>query len=126
MSKPLKKLLALLLLLPAFGLHAGEVARAQFTTDVIDREPVDKIEQLDSSVNQVRYFSELRDLNGQTVTHQWVYNDQVMFEKSFTPGGDRWRVWSSKTLQPGWSGIWYVHTLDADGNRLNSSNFTYR
>jgi len=126
MSKPLKYLFALALLVPAFGLQAGEVARAQFTTDVIDREPVDSIEQLDSSVTQVRFFSELRDFEGQTVTHQWVYNDNIMFEKSFTPAGPRWRVWSSKTLQPGWAGIWYVHTLDADGNRLATSNFTYR
>ena len=126
MSRPFKFLLPLLFLLPVISASAGEVARAQFTTDVIDREPVDNVEQLDSSANRVVFFTELRDFEGQTVTHQWVYNDSVMFEKSFSPRGPRWRVWSSKTLQPGWDGIWYVHTLGEDGTRLATSNFTYR
>jgi hypothetical protein len=105
---------------------AGSVDRGQFTTDVVDREPVDRVEVLESGAAQIKYFTELADLQGQTITHQWVYDDQVMFEKSFDVGGPRWRVWTSKTLQPGWTGIWYVHTVDGAGEKLMTQSFEYR
>lgn len=105
---------------------AGSVDRAQFTSDIQDREPVDHIETLSTDTNQIKYFTELKDLQGHTVTHQWVYNDEVMFEKSFEVGGARWRVWTSKSLQPGWSGLWIVNTLDEDRSNLLTQSFKYQ
>lgn len=107
-------------------LMAGEVSRGQFTSAIVDREPVDLIEILSTDNNNVIYFTELTDLQGQTVTHQWVYNDVVMFERSFDVGGARWRVWTSKSLQPGWSGSWTVNTLDGDRNVILSETFEYQ
>ncbi len=105
---------------------SASVSRGQFTTDVIDREPVDMIDTLSSDNRQLKYFTELSDLQGQTVTHQWVYNGDVMFEKSFEVGGPRWRVWTSKTLQPGQSGTWTVHTLDAERTQIMTQSFEYQ
>jgi len=106
---------------------AGEVGRGQFTTDIIDREPVDRIDLLDSSShNQIKYFTELTGLQGQSVTHQWIYDDTVVFEKSFDIGSQRWRVWTSKTLAPGLTGLWYVNTLDGQRNKLLTQSFEYR
>ena len=105
---------------------AGSVSRGQFTTDIADREPVDYVENLGTDQRQVKYFTELSDLQGRTVTHQWVYNDEVMFEKSFSVGGPRWRVWTSKSLQPGWTGVWVVNTLDEDRTKLLTQSFTYQ
>ncbi len=107
-------------------LWAGSVDRAQFTTDIVDREPVDKVETLETDTTQINYFTELKGLEGHTVTHQWVYNDQIMFEQSFTVGGPRWRVWTSKTLQPGWIGLWTVNTLDEDRSQLMTQGFQYQ
>lgn len=105
---------------------AGSVERGQFTSDIVDREPLDSIVKLDSQHNQIKYFTELRDLQGHIVTHQWVYNDEVMFEKLFNVEGNRWRVWSSKNLQPDWIGQWMVNTLDEDGKILRSQFFEYQ
>ena len=105
---------------------AAGVSRGQFTTDVVDREPVDMIDTLTTDTRQLKYFTELSDLQGQTVTHQWVYNGNTMFEKSFEVGGQRWRVWTSKTLQPGQTGTWTVHTLDGERNQINTQSFEYR
>ncbi|MCP4075322.1 MAG: DUF2914 domain-containing protein [Gammaproteobacteria bacterium] len=105
---------------------AGEVSRAQFTTKIQDREPVDIIVTLSTDQTQVSYFSELNDLSGKKITHQWIYKDKVMFEKMFQVGGARWRVWSSKTLQPGWTGQWTVITLDEDRTPLLKQIFEYR
>ena len=105
---------------------AGEVSRAQFTTAIQEREPVDMIDTLSTDQTQVSYFTELNDLTGKNITHQWVYNDKVMFEKIFLVGGARWRVWSSKTLLPGWTGQWTVNTLDEDRTPLQSQVFEYQ
>lgn len=104
---------------------AGEVARAQFTTDVQSREPVDDVGKLGNTENKVYFFTELRNLDGQTVTHQWEYQDEVMAEVSFDVRGPRWRVWSSKQLLPAWTGEWTVAVVDQSGEVLAEESFRY-
>ncbi len=108
------------------ALMAAGVERGQFTTDVIDREPVDQIYSLTSDNLQAKFFTEISEMQGQTVTHQWVYNDEVMFEKTFDVGGPRWRIWTSKNLQASWTGEWTVNVLDAERNVLNSYVLNYQ
>jgi len=106
---------------------AGEVSRAVFATGIEDREPVNTIVQIDSSdLRTIFFFTELQDMAGQTITHQWLHQDEVMFEKTFDVRADRWRVWTSKTLIPAWSGIWIVNVLDNEGTVLSSKTFEYR
>ncbi len=114
-----------LILFSAF-VYAGSVSRSQFTTQMDGREPTDLVVTLGTGERQIVYFTELQDLAGHKVTHQWMYNGHVMFEKTFDVGGNRWRVWSSKTLQPGWTGRWTVNTLDEDGTLLSSQEFEYQ
>ena len=107
--------------------QAGEVSRAVFATAIDNREPVATVESLDSSTTRsITFFTELNDLSGQTVTHQWTHNDKVMFEKSFQVKAQRWRVWTSKTLIPNWSGTWTVNVLDAERTLLASKSFEYQ
>jgi hypothetical protein len=48
-----------------------------------------------------------------------------MFEKSFEVKAERWRVWTSKTLIPAWTGIWTVNVLGNDRTLLASKSFEY-
>ena len=105
---------------------AGKVSRAQFTTGIIDREPVDQIITMSTERSEIKYFTELSDMQGENVTHQWVYKNQIMFEISFNVDGPRWRVWSSMSLQPGWTGTWFVNTIDENRTTLSSLSFQYR
>ena len=104
----------------------GEVARAVFSHDIQDREPAgDAVTQLTNDENRIYYFTELKGLEGQTVTHRWEYNGQVMAEVPFQIGGDRWRVYSSKTLDPVWLGQWKASVVDQSGATLSVNTFTY-
>ena len=106
---------------------AGEVSRAIFTIGVDNREPVIAVDSIDNaSYTSISFFTELTDLAGRRVTHQWTYGDKVMFEKTFEVRGPRWRVWTSKTLIPDWTGTWTVNVLDEDGSLLASESFEYR
>ncbi len=115
--------LLLVSLLFAGLVQAAGVERGQFTTAVVDREPVDEVIEVGPEQDRITYFTELRDLTGHQITHQWMYDDSVMFEKTFSIGGPRWRVWSSKNLRPEWTGTWVVNTLDDDGTLLMSQSF---
>ena len=111
----------------SFALNAGEVSRAMFTIGVQDREPVLSVDSINSTAYQsISFFTELNDLSGHNVTHQWTFNDEVMFEKTFEVKGPRWRVWTSKTLAPDGTGSWTVNVLDDDRTVLSSRTFEYQ
>ena len=103
----------------------GTVARAQFTNAIQDREPVDKVSKLLNDKNRVYFFSEIKDAPNQKITHRWEHNGKVMSETGFDVGGNRWRVFSSKTLDPSWTGEWKVSVVDEAGSTLGASTFTY-
>jgi len=105
--------------------NAGDVARAQFTSAIEAREPVDKVTILSNDLNKVYFFSELRNLQDQTVTHRWMFTGKVMAEVSFNVGGPRWRVNSSKTLQADWVGDWTVAVVDGAGSVIFEQTFKY-
>jgi hypothetical protein len=102
----------------------GSVTRAQFTSAVENLEPVDNITSLANDKTKIYFFTELRDLAGKTVTQRWEHNGKVMYEQSFEVGGPRWRVYTSKTLDPSWTGEWKVSVMDGDST-LNVSTFSY-
>lgn len=99
----------------------GSVARSMFTTAVEEREPVDSIDKAPAGTSTVYYYTDLRDFADQTITHRWSYRGEVMAEVPFNVGGPRWRVWSSKNLQPTWTGQWTVTVLDGEGNELTTN-----
>lgn len=106
--------------------ESGHVARAIFTTAIADREPVDQLTTLPNTVDRVFFFSDLRDLAGQIVTHRWEFAGEVKAEVTFKVGNSaRWRVYSSKNLLPEWTGTWTVVVSNQDGQPLQTSTFEY-
>lgn len=104
------------------------VARAQFATDVIDREPIDDIGNLVKveygEIQRVYFFTDLREMSGHQVIHQWKLDGEAQADVAFEIGGDRWRVWSSKRLMPGFDGTWSVDVV-LDGQVIDSRSFDY-
>lgn len=104
---------------------SGSVTRAVFTSGIAEREPVDNLSTLGNGVTRVYFFTELKDLAGQAVTHRWEFNDKTMAEIKFDVGAPRWRVFSNKTLDPSWLGTWKVSVVDAAGSVLSATTFMY-
>ena len=126
MHAQVKILLSALLLIISSSSFAGDVSRAVFTIGVDNREPVLSIDSIDSSAyTSISFFTELTDISGHNITHQWVHNDKIMFEKTFEVNSARWRIWTSKTLIPSWTGQWTVNVLDDDRSILATKSFEY-
>jgi hypothetical protein len=104
---------------------AGTVRRANFTSGIDEHEPVDNLLSLSNTETAVYFFTELRGFDGHKVTHRWTYDNELLAEVQFNVAGQRWRVWSKKTLLPFWIGEIQVSVLDEDGRVLATEVLEY-
>jgi hypothetical protein len=102
---------------------AGEeaVSRAVYTSGVTERQPVDELTQVPAALERLYFFSEVRNLQGQTITHRWEQGGRTVLEVPFEVKAARWRVWSSKEIQPNAVGEWSVAVVDQNGRELKRS-----
>jgi hypothetical protein len=105
------------------------IVRAQLTNNVKNREPVDLIKGTVSaegqSLKHLYYFTEFRNMQGQTLSHRWIYEGKTVAEVNFDIRGNRWRVYSSKYLTPSMAGYWQVLLVDARGEPLKTEHFSF-
>lgn len=111
------------------AVSSDNVARAQLTSAVTNREPTDRLGEAIAAqpegVKQVFFFTELRKLGGQRVTHRWEFADETVADVTFRVGGDRWRASSSKYLGAKQTGRWRVSVVAEDGKVLHTTEFSY-
>ena len=94
-------------------------------TDVVDREPVDEGTSFPVSVGRLYYFTKIVGAETATeVTHVWWFGPIERARIMLPVGGSSWRTYSSKALQPHEVGTWRVEVIDADGNNLETVEFT--
>ncbi len=88
---------------------------ATFTSNVLDRQPVDHLGTVPTALERLWYFTHLRDLAGHTVVHRWFFNDQPVARVRLPVRGDDWRTWSAKYTGERRDGTWRVEVwLDED------------
>ena len=107
-------------------IDTDKVSRAVLTTDVVDREPVNVLKndvKLAQISNSLSFFSELRNMQGQTVRHQWYYQDQQLASIELAVSSPRFRTYSTKNIMPEQLGDWRVEVIDAEGNLLAQKEF---
>jgi hypothetical protein len=104
---------------------AGRVTRASFTSEIIGREPQDSITSLSNEHFEIVFFTELHDLDGYTVSHVWEREGAEMARVPFVVDGPRWRAYSTKKLEPSWTGEWTVRVEDESGRVLHTESFSY-
>lgn len=102
------------------------ISKAVFAKNVEDRQPINIIADADNSLGKIYFFTNIRNLTGERITHRWSYNNKVMAQISFDIKGQRWRVWSSKNLWHTWLGRWTVDVLNQHSEVLISKTFDYR
>jgi len=107
------------------GFSRGSVVRSAFTRTIDEREPTESLENLTNENGQVKFFTELRDMSGQKAVHRWEYDGKIVAEVEFNVKGPRWRVWSSKSLTPQWTGEWKVSVINAAGEVISEKNLSY-
>lgn len=107
------------------GFSRGSVIRSAFTRTIDEREPTEDLQNLTNENGHVKFFTELRDMSGQTAIHRWEYDGKVVAEVEFNVKGPRWRVWSSKSFVPQWTGDWKVSVVNGAGEVISEKNLSY-
>jgi hypothetical protein len=79
-----------------------------------EREPLDDLTTLAAPAEKVFFFTELIGMGGKTVTHKWSLDGNAMADVAISVGGDRWRCYSTKTLDAGKAGKGQRLHHDAD------------
>lgn len=106
------------------------VARAMLTSDIQDREPVDRLSgSLQSSEQDtltIYFFTELRGNPGETVVHRWQHNGVTVKEVPFEIGGGEERVFSKRTIAAEDAGDWLATVVDQSGRIIESRSMKVR
>jgi len=102
------------------------LARAQLTTELRGREPVDHLRSPIAlsalKGGRLNYFTEVIGFSGRTIEHRWLYQGQTVLNLRFPIGSDRWRVYTSKTIGQN-KGPWQVVVTDGNGKELHREEF---
>ncbi len=106
---------------------SGFVARSQLTYLVKNKEPQDQValpvKIRDDRTVKIYYFTEIKNMTGNTVFHIWKNNGKQIFKKAIKVKGPRWRAATYKTIDSMSIGNWQVSLIDSKGNLLDELNF---
>lgn len=104
-----------------------QVVRAQLTSAIDQREPVDIIDHVwldHNTIGKIFFFVQLRDLMGQRVSIHWRHQDRVVAKVPLMIGSQDWRTYASKLLNKTGIGTWQVTLHDQSGKLLSRRSFT--
>lgn len=117
-------MLVLIVVPQAFASNV-KVAEGVITTQIVERAPVDELENYPAQKGQLFCFTKLVGAEGETsVTHVWLYQDKEMARVTLPVRSASWRTYSSKNILPEWSGEWKVQVLDEAGEEVAVIPFT--
>lgn len=106
------------------------VARAHFSFEIKNREPVNIVQETIplklGGIEKINFFTELKNLKGQSIRHVWFLNDKLVTEIKFNVRGNRWRVYSSKLLDKSAVGTWKVKVINEAGDIMKLAVIDYK
>jgi hypothetical protein len=123
--------LAVIIFLPFLALAQDNpkltVEDIRICTSVEDRQPVGADTSFAGDIGHLYCFTRLSgDSDYATLYHVWYYKDREMLKVELNTKAKIWRTWSTKQIQPAWTGNWRVDVLSSDGNVLGSIEFNIR
>ncbi len=103
------------------------IQRAQLTTNIKDREPVDDISSYVTG-SEVIFYTELVAFPDKFITHEWYYEGELQTSVNLKINAlsGIWRTWSSKRFQETNIGNWFVLVRGEQGKILYRLDFIFR
>jgi len=121
---------AALLLITVVPLSAAEegirITELAVTTKIVKGNPIDLVRRISSSsVKSLYCFTRMTAPEGTdtTIKHVWYNGEEKVGEYVLPVKGVKWRTYSKKNIQKGWSGDWRVEVLASDGTLMKTIKF---
>lgn len=87
--------------------------------------PVEVADTFGADVGMVVCFTRVTGATQDTqITHAWYHEGEVKAKVVLHVGSKNWRTYSTKNIQPSWTGAWEVRVLDEEGTLLHQASFT--
>jgi len=103
---------------------ALSVAEAVITSNVVDRLPADTLTAVAADAGQVYCWTRITGVSGEIeIIHVWYKGEEEVARIPLRVAGDNWRTWSSKKIDPTWTGAWRVEVIGPDGTLLKTVSF---
>lgn len=103
-----------------------KITELAVTTKIVRGKPVDSVHRISSAAVKALYcFTRLaasEELDT-TIKHVWYRNGEMVGEYELPVQGRKWRTYSKKEIQRGWSGDWKVEVVDSEGKLLKTVSF---
>jgi hypothetical protein len=121
----LTSIAAMLLAAPAALWAASlEVQDVAIGTGVYERSPTGISSYFDSSVGKLYAFTRVTGAEGDTrVYHKWYHGEVLVADVPLTVRSGNWRTWSTKNVQPEWTGDWRLVVVSENGSILETIKF---
>lgn len=104
-----------------------KITRGLLTNAIVNKEPVKELVPPfkigEKKSIHIYYFTELKDMKGESFFHQWVKDGVVVGKIPINPQGNRWRVSSNRVLIYSDVGHWMVQLMDKNGLIYNEIIF---
>lgn len=103
------------------GIHIEDAVVCQ---EVVDRLPIGSGDVFDKGAGKIFCFTRVVGLDGGgDIIHNWYYKGTLKSTTKLSVGSGNWRTWSSKSINPEFTGEWMVEVLTEDGKPLQSILF---
>lgn len=103
----------------------GDVIRAMFTTKLKNNEPVNEVLIIENTVRKIYFFSAVKGMQGQTITHRWETRGEKVFVQRFKVSSNSENLISQIELDPSRIGEWMVVMSDEKGWPIKATMFKY-
>lgn len=100
------------------------VAGAVLTTGIQDHMPVDTLSSFPSDVGRVYLWTRITGASDSSiVAHVWYRGDTEEARVQLPVLSPDWRTYSTKLIDPSWTGPWHVDVVNANGEVLRTVSF---
>ncbi|WP_431065768.1 DUF2914 domain-containing protein [Methylotuvimicrobium sp.] len=104
-----------------------KITRGLLTNAIVNKEPVKELippfSLGEKKPIHLYYFTELKDLKGESFFHQWIKDGVLVGKIPINPKGNRWRVSTNRVLTYTDAGHWMVQLIDKNGLIYNEIKF---
>ncbi len=109
------------------SIYDNRISRAVLAFGLKEKEPVDSVTgDIVADKNKavgVYYFTEINNMKGKVLFHEWYWNNQLIFRRKLNIIGRHWRAATSKLIPYSKRGHWKVRLVDTDNNVLSRVEF---
>lgn len=116
-------------MMPAHGAEGSAsrltIEQAVIARQIEQREPVGEATTFPSDVARLVCYTKVLGAAGETfIEHIWSRGDVEHARVRLAVRSPAWRTWSTKRINPDWTGEWTVRIEDAEGRVLDTLMFT--